>query len=254
MTRKLHQNYRVNMNQAIRDSQKAEYVVRIRSFQDRWYFKSFREAQEKARELQDKMDHQYGKGFYPVEIINVARQGMSVPAAEKWLKTERKYPSLTSGEMSCIVRGVPSEAGVHVMRRIYTPHEIQRAAQKALKGRMRDRGELPYEGRDNVLKEALDKRVRGSGIMAYRHAKPAPKTRNKKLGRDYFENAIDIMHRKNYVISPEAFHSIDFTDVMDEGNAMGEILLAKKGKKASKKSGKKKSTASFGGIPIKRVW
>lgn len=183
MARNLHSNYRVNMNRAIRDSQKPEYVIRIRSFQDRWYASSYREAQRIARELQEKMDSQYGKGFYPVEIINVARQGMSVSAAEKWLKGERKYPSLTKGEMACIVRGVPSEAGSHVLRRIYTPHEIQRAAQKALKGRMRDRGELPYEGRDDVVRQALDKRVRGSGIMAHRHAKKATKPKKKKQAK-----------------------------------------------------------------------
>lgn len=106
----------------------------------------------------------------------------------------------------------------------------------------------PAEGvRARNVERAYGKRGRKT------QAKPAPGTSNKKLGRAYFENAIDLMHRKNYVMSSEAFEDLDFTHVLEEGNAMGAILLAKKRKKSSSK-GKKDSQAGFGNIKLKKVF
>lgn len=101
---------------------------------------------------------------------------------------------------------------------------------------------------DRSIQDEIVGRVTGRAL-----AKPAPRTRNKKLGRAYFENAIDLMHRKNYVVSSEAFDDLDFTDVLEEGAAMGEILLAKKKKKSGSK-GKKDSQAGFGNIKLKKVF
>ena len=97
------------------------------------------------------------------------------------------------------------------------------------------------------------------------HAKPRPKTRNAKFDR---KTAIEIMHRKNWVMSAEAFNILDSCYSIEEDALNSMILLAKRDRtrktpaktqaktqaKKKKPNKQSKSNVNFGGIPIERVW
>lgn len=98
-------------------------------------------------------------------------------------------------------------------------------------------------------------------ISRPRSAHANPKSRNAKFDR---KRAIEIMHKKNWVMSAEAFNILDSCYSVEEDALNSMILLAKKGRTRktqvkSQAKGKKpnkqlKSNVNFGGISIKKVW